>query len=69
MIFVSPADRGPIQIYRHTGINPANAAIQSESMNNEVAGVQRAERDVGQRYDVVICEVDQRIVTTMGGLE
>jgi hypothetical protein len=38
-------------------------------MNNEVAGVQRAERDVGQSYDVVISEVDQRIMTTMGGLE
>jgi hypothetical protein len=38
-------------------------------MNNEVACVQRAERDVGQRYDVVISEVDQRIMTTMDGLE
>jgi hypothetical protein len=39
------------------------------SVNNEVAGVQRAKRDVGQRYDVMICKVDQRIMTTIGGME
>jgi hypothetical protein len=31
--------------------------------------MQRAERDAGQRYDVMISGIDRRIMTTMGGLE
>jgi hypothetical protein len=39
------------------------------SVNDEIAGVQRAESDIRQSDDVMISKIDQRIMTAIGRLE